>query len=368
MRIVHRQKIDFTIASGQASGSATLSGFSTLAKMVPLFLSHRIADIATGVSSGDVDVDVDITSTTNITFTRGNTTSAAITGTIYVFEFGADTTVQKATWSMNSSSIVDTVSISAVTLANTFMVHYRKTSESGGQESFPDGRLTGCWFSSTTQVRIERDATESYSCDGHIFIISSSTLTVEHGSLNTTSSSTTITDTITSVTLAETFLISSYFINTSSGFYNDEGVFAADIQNSTTVRWRRSYSQSCTMDFKYMIVSDSSFSVQRGEFNTTGTTDSDTISSVDISSASAKTGDGNSGCSSQDGFLSGNLDGRYWNVYLSGSTTVNGQTGDAATSLVVTWEVVEFVITSVKDFLHHATGRGLRAGVMNGVG
>lgn len=350
MQVVKIQSVGVTIASGQASGTGTLSGFHALGKIVPLFASWSMANGLSPVPSSAVDVTINIDSTTQLTASRWGTPSYAITGTVFVVEFASDTTVQKVTWSMDSSTTIDNQTITAVTLANTFAVHYRKSEGevTPSADSDPDGRLTACFFSSTTQLRIQRDTAKG-ACSGHAYVISSSTLSVIHGSKIIFSSATTITDTISSVTTTDTFIISSYY--TDAPNYNDEGVFATDLQNSTTIRWRRSISIPNNIVFKYMIVTDSAFTVQRGEFNTSGTTDSDTITAVDLTKAVAKTGDGKAGCSASSDYTDGFLDGRYWRIYLSGTTTVNGQSGSGLLALVTTWEVVELDVIGNSEFL-----------------
>lgn len=342
MQVVKIQEVSFTIASGASSGTGTLTGFSTLGKMI-CFATWRVADGQSPVLASMTEVDVWPNSTSQITAERWSNPSYAVNVRAYVIEFGSDTTVYKGTWAMTSSATAHTgISIGGtVTLADTFGWHYRKSEGEAApaNDSDPDGRYTAFHFSSTTQLAVNRNVAKG-ACQGHWFVVESSTLTVQHGDHTITGSSvTSTTDTITSVTTGETFIVSSYLTNETE--YNDEGCWTTDLQNATTVRFRRSYAASVTNTWRYMVVSDSNMTVQRGEWTGTGTAENTTITSTDLTLSIAKSGSGRSGDDVSSDYANGNFDGRFNELWLNSATRIDRQTGDGLTGLIATWEVVE---------------------------
>ncbi|MCP4967385.1 MAG: hypothetical protein GY926_19405 [bacterium] len=357
MQIVKIQEVSFTIASGASSGTGSLSGFTTLGKMVA-FASWRVADGQSPALASNTDVDVYVSSTSQITAERWGTPSYEITIRAYVIEFSSDTTVQKGTWAMTDSETSDTASISSSTLANSFAWHYRKSEGEAtpSNDSDPDGRLTRFLFNSTTELGVGRTIAKG-ACEGHWFVVSSSTLSVQHIQNSVTAQTgTSITDAITSVTTANTFLVGS--MDTDEAVYNDEGVWVTDLQNATTLRWRRSYSSAVDSIFDVMVVEDSALTVQRGEWSVSGTSTNTAITIVDTDLAVAKHADGTSGRASTSDYNNGNMDGRYWELWFGTSSQINGQTGDGLADLIATWEVVEFESES-----NIKAGDGVSAGV-----
>jgi len=343
MEVVQVQALSFDLASGASSATATLSGFSIVGQMVPIFASWRVTTGQSPVLASTTELDVYVSSNTQLTVERWSSPAYAMRITVYVVEFGSDTTVQSGTWSMDSSTTTTTAAISAVTLSNTFGFHYRKNEGEAAPtyDSDPDGRITSFKFNSTTQLGFQRHVAKG-ACQGHWYTVSSNTLTVEHGSHSISGgTATSVTDAlVATVTTGNTFILVSY--RTDEAVYNDEGCWVSDLQDSNTIRFRRSYSAANTNTWEYMIVSDSRLSVQRGEFTTTGTTDNDTITEVDINRAASKTGCGKSGFASSSDYVNGNLDGRYWEMYFGPATQINGQAGQGMAGLIVTWEVVQF--------------------------
>jgi len=345
MKVAKLQEVRFTIASGASSGTGTLSGFKTLSKVVPLFVSWRVADGQSPVRASNTEVDVAITNLTTITAERWGSPSYAINVTAYVVEFGYDTVVQKGTWDLTSSETSTTETITATTLANSFVVSYNKNEgeSAPGYDSDPDGRCIAFKFNSTTQLGFSREAAKG-AVSGHWYVIYSDTLSVQHGNHSETGTTlNSVTDTISTVNVSHSFLVSSF--KTEEAQYHGLSIWTADLSSATTVRWRRYPYDSVTVDFEYQVITDTALTIQRGEFSTSSSvsTYSHTITSVDAQLTAAKTGCGRSGFMDSSSFEDGDLDTRYWEIWLSNSTTLNGQAGSSYTNAKIwTWETVTF--------------------------
>ena len=341
MQVVRVQEVPFTIASGATSGTGTLSGFTNLAKIVPI-ATWRVADGMSPVLASMCDINIEITNLTTITATRYGSQAFAVIIRAYVVELGDDTVVYKVPWAMTASETSKQVSIGAtVPLANTYGWHYRKSNDTGAptNDSIPNARLTSLHFDSTSTVQINRTAS-GYACDGTVYIVSSPTLAVTHGTYQPGSVSTVeTTATIATVNLSTTFLCVSY--QTDETVYNDEGCWAADLSNATTLRFRRGYAAAGISIWRYMLVSDPAISVQRGVMTGTATAENNTITAVDLSRSFVKSTDWRSGINSSSDYTNGNMDGRYNELWLGSSSQVNRQTGDGVAGLICPWEVVQ---------------------------
>ncbi len=344
MQIVRRQEVSFDIGAGYTWGAAVLSGFTNLSKMVPIAVTWRVKDGQSPVLGSNTEIDVDVGNVAIVYAYRWSSSPTYdINITVTVVEFGDDTTVYKGTWAMTDAETSTTASIGGtVTLANTFGNHHRKNEgeASPSNDSDPDGRITKMKFNSTTQLGFARD-TATGACEGHWHVVESDTLTVEHVTHTITSdSSTSTTKTITSVTMAEAFVISSYL--TDSGDYNDEGCWTTDISAATTLRMRRRYGASVNNTWEAMIVSDSNITVQRGDWTTSGaTTDNTSITAVDLDVALVKSGAGSSGFCVCSNFSNGHLDRYYSEMWFNSSTQINREVGDTPDNYIEAWEVVE---------------------------
>jgi len=355
---VHIQEVQFTIAAGQSFGTAALSGFTTFGKMVVMWPSWRIADGMTPVIASGCEVDVWATSSSEIRAERGGTQTQAVTVRAFVVEFGADTNVFSGTYAMGAGATThNAVSIGGtVTLANAFVLSTRRCGavSGGSNDADPDYRCIRRVFASTSALDFSRNVADG-TIDGHWYVVESSTLTVNHvGHTITASSLTSTTTTITSVVTGETFLVVSD--QNDENVYNDEGIWAADLQNATTVRLRRSYAASNTVTWAIQVVSDAGISVQRGERTGAGTTDHAVIAAVDLSLAVAKSGYGESGHVVSSPYVDGTLDKRYWTKWLPSTTALNTETSDGADDKIDTWEVVELEAAGGGDVELASTG------------
>jgi len=347
MDIVKVQTVSVTIAASASSGTGALSGFTTAAKIVPFSMSWRVADGQSPVLASNTELDVVVDSLSQITVSRYSSPAYAINVRVCVVELGSGDTVQSGTFSMTDAETTATAAVSSLTLANSFWVMYHKNEGevAPGNDSDPDGRLVSCKFNSTTQLGFQRGLAKG-ALSGHWYTVSSNDLSVQHVTHSNSSAVLTTTDTISSVTLANTFLICSQ--RDTDVQYQDNACWDPYLKNTTTVEWRRGFASTNTSTFEYQVISDSSIIVQRNTFTATGTTDNDTISAVGLTYSIAKPAFGRSGMTGSDAYADGTMDGRYWELWLNSTTQINGQSSEGNDFTWMSWEVVELLIVNYK--------------------
>ena len=344
MQIVKIEEVQFSIADSASSGNTSLTeSFTDLDQMV-VFSTCSMDNGLDPITQGAVDADVWCSAVGTINAQRNSSPAYAIEITAYVVQFGDDTDVHKGTFSIaDTASGSGNVSIGAtVTLANTFGWHtQRGSAPADGGEDLPGLNACVALSMTTTNLVFTRSGTNA-AITGHWFVVESSTLTVEHGTHSVSYASTSITDTITTVVLAESFLLSSYYTNWSDGGGNDLVRHADDISTTTTVRWRRAYDDTADIDWHWMVVSDSDITVERGEFTHTGASNSTAITTVDRTKTIAKSGSGRAlGVKSTD-FVSGTLSNRHQELWMSTNALLNTQSGAGMAAMVSPWEVITF--------------------------
>jgi len=340
MEIVKVQKVDFTIAGGDSGGTGTLSGFTDLTKMV-VFATWNAGDHA---DPGEdlLCLDVYISNTTTVNADRV-ASHAGITNEVsaYVIQFGSDTTVYKGTYALATTDLDDTQSLGGTaTLANTFGWGFHKRADASGFNAEVRYSSIENAFPSTTQISFTRDQQDGVAIDGHWFAVESSTLTVEHGNwTEAATANTSETDTITTVDLGDTFCLMSFSNN--KGQYNDEGMWTADLNTTTSIRVRRGYGDAANCSWTYQIITDSNAAVQRGDFTYATTTGYATLSpTVDLTKSWPKLSTQGWICTS-DVWNSETGNRRCHQVWLSANNQIDGETQEAITDLILPWEVVE---------------------------
>lgn len=347
MDIIKVQTVSVTIASSASSGTGALSGFTTQAKIVPLSMSWRVADGQSPVLASSTELDVVVDSSSQITVSRYGTPAYAINIRVCMVEFGPGDTVQSGTFSMTNAETTDTAVVSSLTLANSFWVMYHKNEGEAVPEndSDPDGRIVACKFNSTTQLGFQRGIAKG-SLSGHWYTVSSTDLSVQHLTHANSTEVLTTTDTISTVTLANTFLICSQ--RDTDVQYNDNALWDPYLKNTTTVEWRRGYAATNVSTLEYQVISDAAITVQRNTFTATGTTDNDTIAAVILANSIAKPTFSRSGMTGSDAYADGTMNGRYWELWLNSTTQINGQTSEGNDFNWMSWEVVEFILANYK--------------------
>ena len=351
MKIVNRQEVTITIDAGEYSGTAALSGFTTLAKMVPIGVSWSVEDNTSPVLCSTTEIDVEITSTALLTISRAGNPATEIIATVYVVEFGSDTTVQSGTFGIASGAISNSQAINSVTLAQSFVVFYRKSTEdtTPTYDSRPSPRLVAGYFSNQTQLTFERyESTYGGTINGHWYVVSSNTLSVIHG-LRTvqTGSGDTFDETISSIDTTKTFLISSYKID--APVYNGVSVFRSYIVDATTLRFYRYLtSQDNYAEFRYQVITSSDISVQRGTKLSAQSPSSgyftftESITSIALIRAICKTSEGRSGHTTNQEYTAHTLTSRFYMIHFSAANELTFTTCRTAYGTNTSWEVIEF--------------------------
>ena len=353
MDIKHQEAVQFTIASSADIGNGTLTGFTTLGDMT-VRASNRIASTTAAIDMDACECDVWVTSTGNVRAQRNGTPALAITVTAIVTEWGADTNVFTGTYSIaDATHGSGTNSIGGtVTTTNAFAWHHSRGDPSfagGTADALPGGRCERLTLAATT-VSMDRgipsspeDDTEG-AHDGHFYVLEDSNLTVEHAVHNTgDTGSTSFTDTITTVTTDETFLMGSYKTNCDDNANQGSGHLCLDLQNSTTLRWRRQYGTTYEFDCNVAVVSASELTVQRGEMTHGTTTGSAAITAVaDVDLSIPQHTQVRSGMVALYDYGVGFSDSFYHELWLSSTTQIDSEAGATQSSLIMPWEVVEF--------------------------
>lgn len=272
------------------SGTLNLTGTSDTVTITSvdttkafLLFSTRFAEPSPGTL-----VSGQVTNGTTLTFTR-----ASSTGTVdiqwYVVEFTSGVSVQRGSHTLDSTE-PDDVTITSVDLAKSFPVmSYRKATSSGfGQDDFFKGRLT-------TSTNLELD-----------MVTGNSTLTVEWQVVEYTgcsvqrgevalSSTTSVTDTITSVDTAKSWLLFTYKCTTGASANIAQKMVRGAVTNATTLTFDKDQvgSPGVTLDISWILIefTDDTVVQSASEDFTTGETQQDvTITSVDTARSIASAG------------------------------------------------------------------------------
>lgn len=350
--IVSVERLTVTLAAGTASASANLTKSQTLANCVP-FATHRVTTVASPVDDyGEYCIDVEMQSGPNrVTVTTSGGTPRALVVEISVVEFDATkVTVQSGTYQMAASAST-TEAVTAVVLANTFLVHSWQVSGSPAthQHAAVRGR-----FTSTTQLTFNRIGTTG-TVDGHWFVIESDNadFSVQEISITLTAA-TSGTDTLTAVTLNKTFIIGSYTISDTTDD-NADGSIEAVLTNTTTVTIQRAAGGGNIVYTGYAIefAGGGAEVVQRGQIAAQGSTASQNveITAVDLDVAmvqaagspqSWKNGSfpGSGSSDNADPFCG-------WDFVDLDTIRVQHSTNGGEASNDLSWEVIEWEIQLV---------------------
>lgn len=337
--VVSVQPFEITIGTGATSNTYSLpTGVNTSNSVI--FFGGFTTD-NTGTAFREFMPRVEITNGTTVTAYR-NTSSASfgvtVRGTVVEFDSSLIGSVQRGTVGIASSSISGTATISSVDTSRTvvfYLGHTNSSTTSSGQ---------------TVMCRI--DLTDATTITANRGSSSSAALTVGYcavefapGIVNAlqvralalSGSSTTATDTISSVNMANTMLVYQGATCTSSTL--NAYLYNLELTGSTQVSLVRGASTSISRTVAYTVlefVSGVLASVQRGTQAVASVTSADaTISTVDTSRAVANWTGFSTGAST--------LDERFASVKLLDATTVRAQKNTAGSSTSTPgYEAVEF--------------------------
>jgi hypothetical protein len=273
------EKLVFSLAGGVETGTVALSKGQTIANCVPRW------SVAYNTMSGGlprVSVDVEFTSgpdSCDIEVMYAGTTNkpGVLDVIVYVVEFGAGTKVQSGTYDIGTAED-DPQTIDAVVLANSFAI-VTAQSDPGNN---PRTTWVRCLFNSTTQLEIERWGASSVLCKGHWYVVESLDFgfTTQVVSINGD-----VTDTISSIDTAKTFIIGSGNPVGNADRNADRRVYV-ELTNATTVT-ATAVNTATTFEFRGWAVTFAATgngTVQRGTefFAASDVQESATITAVDL--------------------------------------------------------------------------------------
>lgn len=330
MKITSLQEVRFTDTG--TSGTETITSVNT--SNTVLFVTYGF-DSGSATSPDNVCVRFWLSDSTTLNWDRHSDSEGfTLQASIYVAEL-SDVTIQTGTTLMTSAQ--EDESISTVDLADTFVVHSWKnesTFSSGTADSMTIVHLT-----STTNLRVEtvqydasRQSTSTW------YLIESTDLTVQSGSITGIfEGDSDFDDSITSVTLADTFLVG-YDMHADGS--TTRHYCLGYLKNATTVTARLNSNDpgpAFSHQYWYFVVENSAQDVQQiGDTIANSTTGNDTISTIDQDlTVVIKTG----ALAVANGGSLQHMPFEYW---FSDTTTLNWRRGAAESGTEAFWQAVEF--------------------------
>ncbi len=343
------EKIEITLSSTQTTNTGSTTKGQVATNCIPFTTIAHTRNTSERFNATTIRTTI---SGTTVTIVREVTVgSQVLEAVVYVVEFNPDvSTVQ--TGLLNCPNNSTTVAPTTLTDITKSFLWFNYTC-THGTDDFADTMVKG-EITSTTLLTFEsflsvgdRDV-QWYilECDNTEFDVQHITWTL--ATLQTTTSS----SAFTAVDMARTMVIGSYESGETSDDPRD-GSCMIDLDTTTTVRATRANGGTgagVTIQCKAQIIqfnADEVDGVDRGIFTITGTEDTDTIGSVDLTRTMAKSQDpcGSTSMNSTNGDDIGQRNAR---MDLSDSTTVRGRVVTDSTTGLYTWEVVEFVISALE--------------------
>ncbi len=275
------QPVTVTIGSGQFSNTATITEVSAKAVLIP---AGRRTTSTT--DNRGAFANIILTDATTVTASRGNSTAAA-TVSCYVFDAGDDLvdTVQYGSITLSGTSA--TATISSVDTTRTFPLFLGEwvSTNFGAADDY----LSAVDLTNSTTVTASRGDSGGSNfvkfvvCELLANVLESN---VQHRAPSITGTNTSDTDTISSVDVDNTILAWGGCLTSTTGATMANGATRAELTAATTVTLTRGGSGSVTRVPKYTVVEfipGVLNSIARDTQNiTSGTTNDDTITAVDL--------------------------------------------------------------------------------------
>ena len=337
MQVLSRAEYRFT-ATG-TSGTQSITSVNHAKAVVKV--TYSFDSSPTTFTPDQFQVRFWLSNATTLNWARDDDTDGTtVQVTAEVVLYGDDTTVQIGSTTLSGSTST-TASPSSVTTSQSWIYSTQSTDSSaaGSEEGNPAQAFVGVELTNSTTITF-RKGNSTASTTTQWYLISSSTLSVQRGSLGITSTSGNTT-TISSVTLSQTFLFGTYQ-SAEVEYVNDEGAIYCDLQNSTTVRGRVGFA-GATNTYYYQVVSDSAQSVQTfGDSVANSATGSDSPSSIDESlSFVLPTVGTNGGAANDSNYQSGFSGTRMIEHWISAATTVSWRRSDGVSDTHKFRQVIE---------------------------
>jgi hypothetical protein len=335
----------FSLSTTGASVAGSLATGTDHTQCVP-FAMATAGDTLSNFGDSLIGVAM---SSGNVTVTRTDTTGTLL-AEVYVVEFDSAVTVQQGTYTIADTSTSTTASLSAVTLADSWVLSYGVI----GSDTRTSANTIRTHFNSTTQLGFNRSGTTG-AHTGQWYVAEHSNFdTQEFEAVSMTGASTTSSPS--SYTVANSFLVAdTTYSGTNKG--PDDCAVNATMTNGTTITYTRVATPNThTIDCHLVECNDGDFVSQSGlhDMNNQGTSDTDTLSpgsNLNRSAAFAalRTPYGSNAADSTNGTQSAGVcrmeltDTTELTIYKAKATT--------AGTANVSWQVVEWAIAN-----SHAAG------------
>lgn len=324
------------------TAATNLTGGQTLANCVPFAtLKTNIGSSNWHKRMGDVALAA---SPDRVVVTR-ETASGNMDVSAGVVEFGSGVTIQSGTFTIPASSTTTTEAITAVVLANTFVVIFMEANDRRVDRS-----MSRVYFSSTTELTFVRGLGQVGDITtGHWFVVeadSDTEFAVQSWSIDMTSS-TSNTATLTAVTMASIMLMCSAHSEYGGGVPDIAGM-RVRLSATTTVTADRDTSTSDAFTISgFSVEFGGAEAVQRGVHTWLGGEgdQSSTITAVDADLAMAWNPHPHAGTTS-DGSLATDGHQAWSRATLSDTTTVVQSRGGNTTAGDAGWEVIEWELVA----------------------
>lgn len=279
MEVAKVQRLNLSFSSSDTSKDGTLTGFSTLSRMVP-FITWEMTGAGAAANGTQNCFKVTVVNSTTVRVSRVASGQAA-TVSVSVVEFGAQVTVQKGSFSMSTSETTKNVTVSSYDSAKTVLVFYydSSTTDDNGDSRLIKGSLATS--GSSTTVTFAR-GTSDFASSGYWYLLEHNSNSVQNVNIDNGVKDTSVA-LGTSVTLSQAFLFGSN--TTAETDYNDEAcetkTFWSGSAFVNNAVWSHKGYTSTGNTGRACVCDNSLLSVQRGYIsaNDSGTA---TITSVDL--------------------------------------------------------------------------------------
>ena len=344
------QNVSITISTG-STGTATISSVTT-ANTILLYGSNTTSCSVANQSTGSVT----LTNSTTVTATLGASVSNTTTIVCQVVEFysgAVNVAVQYGTVTIGSSGTTATATLgTSVNTSFAALFPLGVQVGNGADTTYHNYSRASLAFTNGTTITATRGASGSTLVIGFCVIEFNSAMiqSIQHRSFSTTSSTaTSITDTISSVNTTNTMILFYDSINSSS---TGSTAFDANLSlygqltNSTTTTFTRTGNASLSCTICYDVVEFASgvlnSSVQRGTIALNNvTSNTATISSVSTSNAFVNCVGYNTGSTAS------NRAPKNTDIVFTNSTTLTAAVNTATAGIdTISYEVVEFASSS----------------------
>ena len=259
-----------TIADNSASNTATITSVATDKAFLMFTVRHNNA--STVEQSRDLQVRGVLTNSTMVTFDRDSAASGQGTCVVswFVIEYTSGVTVQRGTVA-GINATTHNVTISAVTLAQSWPI----VSEQGATgNEYAASDTIQAEITTTTNLALT-NAANAFSCDFAWQVINYTDASVQKITKDLTNTGISQTSTITSVTMAQTFLQGSYYQGTVGTIWPGQW-WTAYLSDATTITYTCYENQGKDNNAIVYVISCSDFGVTRYQTSLTSSQTSNT--------------------------------------------------------------------------------------------